>query len=38
MPDGAYTMEDIVQAAREANVHDFVVSLPDKYFTTCVLL
>lgn len=33
MPDGSYTMEDIVQAAREANVHDFVASLPDKYLT-----
>jgi ABC-type multidrug transport system fused ATPase/permease subunit len=35
MPDGSYTMEDIVQAAKEANVHDVIVSLPDKYLTPC---
>lgn len=33
MPDGAYTMEDIVDAAKEANCHDFIMSLPDKYLT-----
>jgi ABC-type cobalamin/Fe3+-siderophores transport system ATPase subunit len=33
MPEGSYTSEDIEQAAREANVHDFIQSLPEKYQT-----
>lgn len=33
MPEDAYTAESIVQAAKEANVHDFIASLPDRYLT-----
>ncbi|KIY71143.1 P-loop containing nucleoside triphosphate hydrolase protein [Cylindrobasidium torrendii FP15055 ss-10] len=31
--NAALTQADIIQAAREANVHDFIESLPDKYET-----
>lgn len=33
MPEGSYTSEDVEQAAREANVHEFIQSLPEKYQT-----
>jgi len=33
MPEGSYSSEDIEQAAREASVHDFIQSLPEKYQT-----
>lgn len=33
MPDGSYTMEDIVEAAKEANCHEFIMSLPNTYLT-----
>lgn len=33
MPEGSYSSEDIEQAAREANVHDFIQTLPEKYQT-----
>lgn len=33
MPEGSYSMEDIEQAAKEANVHSFIQSLPDRYQT-----
>jgi len=36
MEKGSYSMEDIVHAAKEANIHDFICSLPDKYMTRWV--
>ena len=33
MQEGSYSSEDNEQAARDANVHEFIQSLPEKYQT-----